>query len=123
MQHHQTHISAGEQSMNIVNYVQVWVKSGEVWAGKRMPVDHIVCKDGFTFSVQASSSHYCTPRSDDAHAYTNFEVGFPSILEESLAPYAETPGTTETVFGWVPLRVIVYLIDKHGGVLVNTQEA
>lgn len=113
--------------MNIVNYVQVWVKSGEVhsFGGEythRLPVAAIVCKDGFTFSVQASSSHYCTPRSDDAHAYTNFEVGFPSILEESLAPYAETPGTTETVFGWVPLRVIVYLIDKHGGVLVNTQE-
>jgi len=114
--------------MSIENYVQVWVKSGEVhsFGGEythRLPVAAIVCKDGFTFSVQASSSHYCTPRSDDAHAYTNFEVGFPSILEESLAPYAETPGTTETVFGWVPLRVIVYLIEKHGGVLVNTQEA
>jgi hypothetical protein len=102
--------------MNIVNYVQAWVKSGRVVLGKRMPVDRIVCKDGFSFSVQASSSHYSTPRNDEADAYTHFEVGFPSILEESLAPYAETPDTTDTVFGWVPLRVSVYLIEKHGGV-------
>ena len=108
--------------MNIVNYVQAWVR-GEVVRGKRMPVDPIVCKDGFTFSVQASSSHYCTPRSEDHDdTYTHFEVGYPSILEESLAPYAEEPGTTETVFGWVPLRVIVYLIEKHGGVSIDTQE-
>lgn len=107
--------------MNIVNYVQAWMKVG----GKheysdgfsiRNPSPPIVCKDGFTFSVQAGASNYSTPRNDEADAYTHFEVGYPSILEESLAPYAETPDTTETVFGWVPLQVIVYLIEKHGGV-------
>jgi hypothetical protein len=107
--------------MSVENYIQAWVKSGEVFGGRRrLPAPSITCKDGFSFSVQASESHYCIPRSDDAHAYTHFEVGYPSILEESLAPYAEEPDTTETVFGWVPLAVIVYLIDKHGGVLTNT---
>ena len=110
--------------MSIENYIQAWVKSGEVYGERRrLPAPPIVCKDGFVFSVQASESHYSIPRSDDADAYTHFEVGYPSILEESLAPYAEELHTTETVFGWVPLRVIVYLIDKHGGVLTNTEEA
>ena len=109
--------------MSVENYIQAWVKSGEVYGERRrLPAPPITCKDGFTFSVQASLFHYSEPRNDDAHAYTHFEVGYPSILEESLAPYAEEPNTTETVFGWVPLRVIVYLIEKHGGVLVNTQE-
>jgi hypothetical protein len=103
--------------MIVENYIQAWVKSGEVFGGRRrLPAPSITCKDGFVFSVQASESHYSTPRSDDAHAYTHFEVGYPSQYEESLAPYAETPNTTKTVFGWVPLRVIVYLINKHGGI-------
>jgi hypothetical protein len=112
--------------MSVENYIQAWVKSGEVTSvgfSSRTPADSIICKDGFKFSVQASANHYCTPRSDDAHAYTHFEVGYPSQYEESLAPYAEEPGTTETVFGWVPLAVIVYLINKHGGVLPNTEAA
>lgn len=103
--------------MSVENYIQAWVKSGEVFGGRRrLPAPSITCKDGFSFSVQASLFHYSTPRNDDAHAYTHFEVGYPSQYEESLAPYAEEPGTTETVFGWVPLRVIVYLINKHGGI-------
>jgi len=113
--------------MALENYIQAWVKSGNsvprgVGLSYRTPADSIICKDGFEFSVQASANHYCTPRTDDAHAYTHFEVGYPSILEESLAPYAETPGTTETVFPWVPLAVIVYLINKHGGINPYTAE-
>ena len=30
---------------------------------------HVLCKDGFTISVQASKSHYCTPRIDGAVKY------------------------------------------------------
>lgn len=107
--------------MALENYIQAWVKSGDAVAkgvglSYRTPADRIICKDGFEFSVQASANHYCTPRTDDARAYTQFEVGYPSQYEESLAPYAETPGTTETVFPWVPLAVIVYLVNKHGGI-------
>lgn len=111
--------------MPLENYIQAWVKSGSPISGafsSRTPADSIICKDGFRFSVQASANHYCTPRNDDARTYTHFEVGYPSQYEESLAPYAEEPGTTETVFGWVPLAVIVYLINKHGGVSQDTVE-
>ena len=113
--------------MSVENYIQAWVKSGDAVAAGvgfscRTPADRIICKDGFEFSVQASANHYCTPRNDVAEKYTHFEVGYPSIIEESLAPYAEEPVTTETVFPWVPLAVIVYLINKHGGINPYTAE-
>ncbi len=111
--------------MALENYIQAWVKSGVVMRGGfscRTPADRLICKDGFEFSVQASANHYCTPRTDYANAYTHFEVGYPSQYEESLAPYAETPDTTETLFGWVPLAVIVYLVNKHGGIAKATGE-
>ena len=55
--------------MSIENYIQAWVKSGDVSSvgfSSRTPADSIICKDGFKFSVQASANHYCTPRNDDA---------------------------------------------------------
>jgi hypothetical protein len=33
------------------------------------------CKDGATLSIQASKSHYCTPR-DNKGPYSSIEVGF-----------------------------------------------
>lgn len=75
----------------------------------------LVCKDGFTFSVQASASHYCTPR-EDAGPHTHFEVGYPSAVEPALLPYAEDDTKpTETVYAWVPADIIDDIILKHGG--------
>lgn len=72
----------------------------------------IVCKDGFTMSVQASRFHWCSPREDEAELYTHVEVGFPSQEEETLAPYAHG----EDVFGYVPVDIVWAIIVKHGGV-------
>ena len=78
----------------------------------------IVCKDGFTMSVQAHEGAYCTPRIDFAENYTAVEVGFPSQEEELLMNWAETPQTpTDTVYGWVPRSVIALVIAKHGGIV------
>ena len=46
--------------------------------------EEIVCKDGFTMSVQAHHGAYCSPRIDDAAKYTSVEVGFPSQPESLL---------------------------------------
>ena len=43
----------------------------------------IQCKDGFGMSVQANEGAYCFPRSDFG-PYKEVEVGFPSIVEESI---------------------------------------
>jgi len=77
--------------------------------------DWVKCQDGFEMSVQASESHYCRPRGNDG-GYTHFEVGFPSAMEPLLSPYAESPEKQpKTVYGYVPLDIIVQVIDAHGG--------
>ncbi len=77
----------------------------------------VVCEDGFSMSVQASRTHYCTPR-DDVGPYTHVEVGFPSSYDFYLSRYAEDPGEpTGTVYGWVPADTIIMCIDAHGGMV------
>lgn len=102
-------------------YVQAWVKScGEHQyrdgTAVRIPSPPIRCEDGFEFSVQAGKDNYCTPRDNYAENYTHFEVGYPTQHEESLAPYASDPEHSPGIYGWVPLAVIMYLIEKHGGI-------
>jgi len=78
-----------------------------------------VFNDGFSVSIQASSTHYCTPRYD-VGPYTEVELGYPNQVEELLLPYAETPeNPCMTVYGYVPVSVIHELIKKHGGICEN----
>lgn len=75
----------------------------------------VVCKDGFTASIQASQTHYCTPRTLTDY-YTEMEIGFPSQSDDLIMEYAEDKDNpTGTVYGYVPVEVIAALIDKHGG--------
>lgn len=78
-------------------------------------IPRIVCKDGFSLSVQASQNHYCAPR-DDSGPYLSVEVGFPSDADNLLMEYIE-PGNspTDSVYGWVPSHVVEAVIAKHGG--------
>jgi len=83
----------------------------------------IKCADGFTMSVQASIGHYCSPRMTGLGFYDAYEVGYPSEEEPLLVPHAEdTSRPTETVYGWVPVQVIVDVIAKHGGVVGTDEE-
>lgn len=80
------------------------------------PRPYIVCADGFTMSVQASSYHYCKPRSDDANVYTHVEIGYPSAVEPALMPYVEDASApTDTVYAYVPVEVVDIVIESHGG--------
>jgi len=78
-----------------------------------------ICKDGFSLSVQADSTTYCSPRVNNADEYDSVEVGFPSEHEPLLAPYQEMKGQdmTKSVFGWVPTSVIALVLIKHGGMI------
>lgn len=71
---------------------------------------HIVCKDGYELSVQASSRHYCTPRKDRAKFYVEVEVGFPSYHDDLLGDDNDCG-----VYACVPVENVAVLIDKHGG--------
>ena len=77
----------------------------------------IVCVDGATLSVQASSLHYCSPR-EDVGPYDAVEVGFPSIAPpRSWKSYAEGGKcSTDTVYGYVPVVLVQRFIKRHGGI-------
>jgi hypothetical protein len=75
------------------------------------------CQDGFSFSVQASDHHYCSPRINDASSYKTVEIGYPSKPDELLYDYAEDITWTDTVYGHVPVRIVDMLIRKHGGIV------
>lgn len=83
-----------------------------------LPVVHPMrCKDGFEVSVQASSIHYCVPRSNNAHPYKAFELGYPSEKDDLIMEYAEDPeNPTGTVYAYVPVEVVEKLVEKHGGI-------
>ena len=76
----------------------------------------VVCADGFTMSVQANESAYCTPRIDGADFYSAVEIGFPSGIEPLILPYAEEPEKpTDTVYGYVPRAKVMLVVLQHGG--------
>lgn len=74
-------------------------------------VPEIECADGFTMSVQASLWHYCSPKAD-VGPWSAVEVGFPSEPEPLLG---QTAPTENVVYGWVPIKNVAAVIDKHGG--------
>ena len=86
----------------------------------RLP--QIVCSDGFKMSVQVGSSLYSTPKKV-AKRYSAVEIGFPSEDEPLIEKYAESyydPDVdfkyTETVYPYVPVRVVDKVLKKHGGI-------
>lgn len=77
----------------------------------------IECADGLKLSVQASCTHYCTPR-DSVGPWVAVEIGYPSERVEELMAYADNPDApTDTVYGWVPVEVVEAVIEKHGGII------
>ena len=86
----------------------------------RLP--HIVCEDGFSMSVQVGYSLYCTPKKV-AKRYSAVEIGFPSEPEELIKEYAEfapfdedTTDYTDTVYPYVPVKIVDKVLKKHGGI-------
>ena len=78
--------------------------------------DPIHCKDGSTFSIQASGTHYCHPQNSEG-PYTHYEVGYPEneagkpIHEPLLQEYGDYP-----VYGYVPENVVIEVLLSHGGI-------
>lgn len=77
----------------------------------------LTCADGFSMSVQASSTHYCLPR-DSFGPYSAVEVGYPSAKVDGFMPHIDGgPETnpTDTVYGYVPIEIVAQAIADHGG--------
>ena len=87
----------------------------------RLP--QIVCVDGFTMSVQVGYSLYSTPKKI-AKRYSAVEIGFPSDHEPLIEEWAEfspfdedeRPDYTDTVYPYVPVKIVNKVLKKHGGI-------
>lgn len=88
--------------------------SGDPWA--RSPRPRVCCKDEFTISIQANRGAYCHPRANDRVVYREVELGYPNKIDELIEPYSEDPGSTDTVYGYVPVKIVEQLLEKHGGI-------
>ena len=82
-------------------------------------VPHIVCTDGFTMSVQVGYSLYSEPKKV-AKRYSKVEIGYPSERESLLEEYVEsfyvTPDFTDSIYPYVPVKVVDKVLKKHGGI-------
>jgi hypothetical protein len=71
----------------------------------------ILCTDGTIISVQASSTHYCSPKSDSAYAYGAVEI---------LIDYPNDPkgyNSIHKVQSWVSPSELLSLIIAHDGII------
>ncbi len=86
---------------------------GEQWL-ELLP--RVECADGFAMSVQASHTHYCSPR-DSRGPWSSVEVGYPSAKVDGFMPYidGDESAPTDTVYGYVPIDIVAQAIVDHGG--------
>ena len=93
-----------------------------VLTSSRLP--HIICKDGFSMSVQVGYSLYSTPKKV-AKRYSAVEIGYPSEPEELIKEWAELipffhedeePDYTDTDYPYVPVKIVDKVLKKHGGI-------
>ena len=91
-----------------------------ITTSSRLP--HIICEDGFSMSVQVGYSLYSTPKKI-AKRYSAVEIGYPSEPEELIKEYAElvpfdedTTDYTDTVYPYVPVKIVDKVLKKHGGI-------
>ena len=97
------------------------LKLKDMMTTSRLP--HIVCEDGFSMSVQVGYSLYSTPKKI-AKRYSAVEIGYPSDHEPLIEKWAEfapfdedeVPDYTDTVYPYVPVKVVDKVLKKHGGI-------
>jgi len=75
---------------------------------KRIP---ILCTDGTIISVQASSTHGCSPKSDEAFAYGAVEI----LIDKPNDP--EGYNKVDKVESWCSAARLMRLIEMHGGII------
>lgn len=81
----------------------------------KLKIPRLVCADGFSVSVQASATHYCTP-CDNVGPYRSVEVAYPSeALPDLWAPFRDDPSEPLGIHANVPIENVLFLIAAHGG--------
>ena len=111
-----------QRNLKVTYPAEEYSSMKDVLTRSRLP--HIVCEDGFSMSVQVGFSLYSTPKKI-AKRYSAVEIGFPSEPEELIKEWAEftpfgeedeEPDYTDTVYPYVPVKVVDKVLKKHGGI-------
>lgn len=78
------------------------------------PIRPSICMgDGTFLSVQASEFHYCNPRENDVEYYYEVEVfNWP----ENETFFHDHGGDDDNPAGFVPVGIVNFYIEKHGGI-------
>jgi hypothetical protein len=92
----------------------------------------LTCTDGYSISVQASSTHYSTPRENhpDWHwsRFECVEVGYPEdaqgariAMPDDWLGFADdhSAGLRSDVFAWVPVQLVCEWVQAHGGLVAD----
>ena len=106
-----------QRNLKVTNHNTNPLMMNHMLTSTRLP--KIVCVDGFKMSVQVGSSLYSTPKKV-AKRYSAVEIGFPSVHEPLIEEFAERVEDeidyTDTVYPYVPVKVVDKVLKKHGGI-------
>lgn len=106
--------------MNTETLLQQWLE-GSVISLLDYEFKHVLpnlqCADGSTLSVQASENHYCSPRTNTG-PYRSVEVYLVRITSGEIpdAWYECRDTDDHDPFAYIPINLVVELIDAHGGI-------
>lgn len=99
-----------------------WLKmSVEFINGYQTVREVMVCTDGTTLSVQASSGHYCSPREsfiNDQNEITYFDYSHVEVWCVSCdtpASWKEYGDQEESPYAYIPVSMVEEFIAEHGG--------
>ncbi len=107
-----------KNNLKVTHPAEEYSLMSHMLTSSRLP--HIICQDGFAMSVQVGYSLYSEPKKI-AKRYSKVEVGFPSEHEPLIEEYAESfyedeTDYTNTVYPYVPVKVVDKVLKKHGGI-------
>ena len=105
--------SISKLKISVKQNFQEWMEKTTI--SRWTPRPRIICNDGFSMSVQGGEFTYSNPRQFGSN-FTEMEIGFPSEYEELISSYSESNEYTETVYPYVPVSLIIQVIEKHGGI-------
>ena len=83
----------------------------------------IVCADGFRMSVQGHFGAYSHPREDFADEYSAVEVMTAPDAEPLFAEHHGSTCDEYSLYGYVPVGVVLAIIEKHGGIDADLSKA
>lgn len=84
----------------------VTTRSGTVY---KPVLEAVLCADGSTMSVQASETHYSSPRTNEG-PYTEVEVWCCGVI-----PAWDSWGDGDEPYAYLPIDLVVQEIDRRGG--------